>query len=122
MSEIEVLNGIVLTKVEQIGNDEIRFHADDGRVWRMFHDQSCCESVSIDDIIGDLNDLVGAPISSAREATSQDGPKQEEGYGPPDSFTWTFYLLRTIKGDVTIRWYGTSNGYYSESVSFSLME
>ena len=77
--------------------------------FKFYHEQDCCESVSIEDIVGDLEDLVGVPILEAREDT-------QDGGGEYESATWTFYNFRTIKGSVTVRWLGTSNGYYSESV------
>jgi hypothetical protein len=127
---IEQLLGKTLTAVvKNEANDEIIFTVDDGTEYKMYHRQDCCESVSIDDINGDLNDLVGSPILVAEEnSSSKPTPEQivekekkklEEGddyYEYEDSFTWTFYKLATIKGYVDIRWYGTSNGYYSESV------
>lgn len=79
-----------------------------GAVLKMHHHQSCCEAVWIEDINGDLNDLLLTPLNVFEERTQAD-PKAEE------SATWTFYTLRTIKGSIDIRWYGTSNGYYSET-------
>lgn len=84
--------------------------------WRMYHSQNCCERVYIEDVCGDTDDLVGTPILSASEETSNENPKEEEE--EEESFTWTFYRIATIKGTVVIRWYGSSNGYYSESVDF----
>ena len=110
------LIGHTLSGIEN-SEDEIIFESAEGKRWVMYHDQNCCESVTVEDIAGDLDDLIGSPILEAEEVTSDENP---EGVvmGFQDSFTWTFYKLGTIKGRVTIRWYGSSNGYYSERVSF----
>jgi len=114
-TNVSELLGKILTHIE-VGpdNDEIIFTCDDGTQYKMHHDQECSEWVSIDDINGDLNCLLGSPILQAEESSSDDGPQSEYD----DSWTWTFYKLATVKGYVTVRWYGTSNGYYSESVDF----
>lgn len=101
-------------------DDTVRFVADDGSEYEMYHSQDCCESVYIESVVGDLDDLIGAPILLAEEVTSDQDP---EGYTVAsdyrDSYTWTFYKLATRKGYVDMRWLGESNGYYSESVSFA---
>jgi len=115
--DIRKLVGKTLTSIKGgVGSDELILTTTEGVVYKMFHDQHCCEYVYVQDIIGDLNDLVGTTIIQAEEVTSD---KHPEGYKPDgyiDSFTWTFYKFATIKGYVTIRWLGESNGYYSESV------
>lgn len=114
MSDVSVLLGQTLTSVEQNGIVEIRFTLVDGRVFKMYHSQDCCEGVTIEDVCGDLNDLVGSPLTLAEESTNRDNCKSVWG----DTCTWTFYKFATVKGYVTIRWYGQSNGHYSESVDF----
>jgi hypothetical protein len=117
--KFEELQGKTLTKVEQIGDDVIRFECDDGKAFQLYHPQDCCEHVRVESITGDLADLVGTPILLAEEASSSDDPPDYQRDYQPESQTWTFYKLRTIKGSVDIRWHGSSNGYYSESVYFN---
>ena len=117
MINISELIGKTLTEANQIYNgeqDKILFTTSEGRKYEMYHEQDCCESVTIEDVVGDYADLLGTPILTASEDSNWDGDK--DGYA--ESVTWTYYRLSTIKGSVSIRWYGTSNGYYSESVSF----
>ena len=112
------LIGKVLTKAEKNdSDDELLMVADDGVTFRFYHDQDCCESVAINDICGDLADLIGSPILQAEESISEKRPDDVPApeYAE-DSQTWTFYKFATIKGSVTVRWFGSSNGYYSESV------
>lgn len=118
-TELSLIMGKVFTKITRVeGQDEsIIFETADGEKFKMYHDQDCCESVYIEDINGDLNSLLNNPIIVAEERTNSDeGTKKDNS---DDSFTWTFYEIATIKGSVTIRWYGSSNGYYSESVTLS---
>lgn len=117
------LQGKTLKSVTgEVGGERIEFECEDGKKYILMHYQDCCENVAIEDIAGDLADLVGVPILLAEEASSEDDPPGYKHDYQPESQTWTFYKLRTIKGSVDIRWHGTSNGYYSEHVSFEESE
>lgn len=95
--------------------DEITFSCDDGTSFVMWYEPDCCASASIEDVAGDVADLIGSPVIMAEVATKDDTPEDGDGM-------WTFYKLATAKGYVTLRWYGSSNGYYSISVSFARVE
>lgn len=114
MNDVKDMRGKTLTSIETM-DDEILFSCDDGTRYKMYHSQDCCESVVIDDVCGDWNGLIGSPLLICEESTSNDAPEGENNY---DSDTWTFYRFSTATGDVTLRWHGSSNGYYSESADF----
>ena len=110
---INEMVGKTFTRITgEVGDGEIVFENDVER-YVFFHSQDCCESVSVEDIAGDLQDLVGLPLLIADEVEGE-SPADFEPY---ESYTWTFYKFATRKGYVDVRWLGTSNGYYSEGVS-----
>lgn len=124
----KVMDSFVGKTIKQIDNhdgERLVFFFTTGEVAQMLHYQDCCEWVTIDDICGDLDDLIGSPLVLSEEVSSDDEAFKKldvlrklagvEHHG--ESETWTFYRMGTTKGSVTIRWYGTSNGYYSEYVS-----
>ena len=100
------------------GSEEITFTTLDGKQYKMYHEQDCCENVTIDDVCGDVMDLIGSPLLLAEERTSEENPPDFKDVECQESFTWTFYHFATINGYLDLRWYGESNGYYSESVDF----
>lgn len=118
LASVSDLVGKTIKKIRglEAGSDSVDFECEDESVFRMYHEQDCCESVSIDDIEGDVSDLVGSPLVVAEDVNSDDFPAPPGDY--VESYTWTFYRLATAKGFVVIRWLGESNGYYSESVDF----
>lgn len=119
--KIEDMVGKTFTSVVSTG-DEMIFSNDEEQ-YVFYHSQDCCESVSIEDICGDLSDLEDTPILMAEQVDSDSMTTYRILKSEYDeSFTYTFYKFATIKGYVDVRWYGSSNGYYSEEVYLKRVE
>lgn len=118
----EILKGKVIKNIEgaEKNSEIITFTTDGNEKYQLYHYQVCCEMVTVEDVCGDILDILDSPILLAEEVISRSNPDDidVDEFEYQGSFTWTFYKLATIKGNVTIRWYGESNGYYSEAVDF----
>ena len=112
--DCSILNGRVIKKIKvRKDKSEIYFETANDEVFAFYHIQDCCESVTIDDISGDLQDLINEKIIYFSETINE---------GDSESSTWTFYDISTLNTHIQIKWYGESNGYYSESVDFTKIE
>ena len=117
--EMDELCGRTFKEVVRDG-DRIIFK-NDTTMYVLERQRDCCAQAWLEDINGDLEDLQGVPIAEAYRSTNKDDapPPGRESQG---SHTWTFTRIRTIKGTVVIRFFGTSNGYYSESAELRQYE
>ncbi len=113
------LQGLVLTEIvysynELLSRDEeptVIFKSKD-RKFIMAGDGDCCARAYLEDVCGDLQQLIGDPILLADGVANKMDQIGEKG--------WFFYKLSTIKESVTMRWMYRSSGYegYSVKVSF----
>lgn len=102
--------GEIFYKIDYDREDnKLEFYSNNGYKYIMFHEQDCREEVFIDDIVGELEFLIDSIIIKSEEAVCKN--KNKLG-----TETCTFYHLATSKGYVTLRWFGSSNGYYCEEV------
>lgn len=119
--EMKGLVGKVIKEIRGLekGSGEVWISTECGQEYLFFHEQDCCETVTLNDFDGDPDDLVGALIVSAEEVSNLDNDEKPSEYS--ESWTWTFYKIETNKGGLWMRWLGESNGYYSERVSLILV-
>lgn len=95
------------------GSNHVSVLFDDGSAIKFYHSQNCCETVELDDVWGDPEDLKNSELYEIELVTSKDRPRDKYD----SSYTWSFYKFKTSRGYVDLRWYGASNGYYSETVN-----
>ena len=115
--EIEEFIGKTIKKIIILDDmTAIFFYCEDGSQYKMYHKKDCSEQVWLSDISGDIGDIVGYPILTAEGRCERNDKERSAGIDN-DRILWTFYEFATVKGSVTLRWVGRSNGHYAEDVS-----
>lgn len=116
MAYFNMLKGEILKSITPLKKDgdiiELHFKTNENICYILYHEEQCCEYVYLHTIDGNIDNLIGSEILQADEIVND---RSDTDYG---SETWTFYKLATVKGYVTLRWLGNSNGHYSEKVDF----
>jgi hypothetical protein len=114
-NDLDNIIGATVLAVEGgvVGSDSVTIRTDKGDL-RLYFDNDyygpCCVDVRVEDVTGDPSDLVGGVVSVAEERSNQEGDRGDY------RTRWTFYTIRSSKGDLDLRWLGKDNGYYGVSV------
>ncbi len=136
---IERMRGLTFREITGMHkhSDRVSFVSTEGRRFDFFHSPECCESVQVEDVAGDVRDLLDAPLVMAEveRCGDQDPPERVQAFNlkmeqlfpgeqpyKDDAWAWTFYKFGTVKGYVTVRWLGSSNGWYGVDVECEEIE
>lgn len=111
--DISEFIGKIFTKIE---DNSIFYTAE--KQYEMYHSQDCCESVDLQEIIGDISDIIFEEIINAY-ITDEEGENPEYA---SEAQEWTNFHIASAKGEVVFRWFGSSNGYYGTGVSISVKD
>lgn len=104
-------------------NDRVVVTLSSGQRVQLWHEQDCCEGVSIDNVVGIPSLLEGFKVVAASEDNETPPYAAAREFSAYESHTWTTQKIKTGNGhELVIHWLGESNGYYSESVSVSLID
>lgn len=108
------------TKTDLYDDEGVSLKLNDNSKLVFSHYQDCCEQVYLEDIVGDVNNILNSPITMFEEVIMEDQENpQHVILKRNDSYTSTWYKIGTVKGVITLRFMGESNGYYSESVDIT---
>lgn len=120
---VEELAGKTIINLDDSANGDLRFTMDDGSVYEMGYIPDCCATCDIESGLSDLQAMVGQKLVSVSMDTSSERPADvAKPEYEPESQTWTFYTFRSNEATAQLRWFGESNGYYSESVTFRCVQ
>lgn len=108
---INALVGKTITSIDGLNNDHVTIKTECGKTYGMRHFQDCCEHVSLKEVLGNANSIIGQEVRYANEDTSDCSGQYESG-------TRTTFTIHTTGGSLILIWEGYSNGYYGEGVSF----
>lgn len=121
--KINSLNDLFGRKIESVegcykGSNFMKIKFTDG-ISVVFQPSNLCANVEIDDVNGDPQGMVGHLIKKVEVVSNKQFSAKDEY---TKNYLWTFYKFATLDGYIDIRWYGTSNGWYSEEVLWTILD
>jgi len=108
----EILDHVDIFPKDKENPSEIILTTRSGKKFKIYHSQDCCEHVFLESVQGEWKELIGQTINEV--SNLEKDASDEEQY---NHATRTILKFKADYDTVITKWYGSSNGYYSESVN-----